>query len=181
MVVEWMTEWVSECRSALGADSNDLHRHGMNLASAKDALWCLPFVWQGADVFHLSHVDENSKDQDWKERSERGVKDDEANCNLPPILTHTPPAPHLVEEGESMKTFAKESKHFWSVISSFTIPNNICFNQQVLKTAHLQQNEAMRIIQIIEGQNKNKIFSVGEKGIWVLVMHIYLYIPRLNR
>ena len=39
---------------------------------------------------------------------ERGNQDDEANFNLPyPLASPL----HLVEEGELMKTFAKESKH----------------------------------------------------------------------
>ena len=41
-------------------NSKDLHGHRMSLTSAKDALWCLPLVWQGTHVFHLS-PDENSK------------------------------------------------------------------------------------------------------------------------
>lgn len=57
MVVQRM----SERRSALGVEFKDLHRHRVSLTSAKDALWCLPLVWQGADVFHPSHDEENSK------------------------------------------------------------------------------------------------------------------------
>lgn len=148
MVVEWMTKWVSECRSALGADSNDLHRHGMNLASAKDALWCLPFCGRGlmssiwATLMRIVKTRTERKGLRGESRMKKQTAISHPSSHIHPC----PPPHHLVEEGESMKTFAKESKHFWSVISSFTIPNNICFNQQVLKTAHLQQNEVMRII-----------------------------------
>lgn len=55
-------------------NSDVLHKHGMNLTSVKDALWCLPFLvvgqWgrgeekAGADTFHLSHSDENRENQD---------------------------------------------------------------------------------------------------------------------
>lgn len=76
------------------------------------------------------------------------------------------PPLHLVEEGELMKTFAKESKALLIGYQFIYHPNNICFNQQGLKTAHLYQNEGMKIIQITERQNKNKIFSMGEKEIW---------------
>lgn len=59
----------------LEPNSDVLHKHGMNLTTVKDALWCLPCLvvgqWgrggeakAGADTFHLSHSDENSENQD---------------------------------------------------------------------------------------------------------------------
>ena len=74
----------------LELNSKDLHRHRMSLTSAKGALWCLPLVWQGADVFHPSHDEENSETRTERSCLERR-QDDEANCNLPHPHASSPP------------------------------------------------------------------------------------------
>lgn len=92
MAVEWMSEWVN-ADVHLDPNSNHLHRHEMNLAKAKDALWYLPFVWQGAEAFIWAFVrgeDQNSKGMVWEGRPGWW-----SELQLTPILTH--PLPYLVE------------------------------------------------------------------------------------
>lgn len=48
----------------LEPNADVLHRPGMNLTSAQDALGYLPFSGRAVKTFHLSHGEGNSEDQD---------------------------------------------------------------------------------------------------------------------
>lgn len=77
--------------------------------------------------------------------------------------------------GGLMKTLAKERKHSdqLSVLSPSVLISR-SYRQHICQ-------EMIRMTQIIEGQRKKKMFSLGEKrNLRVLLMHGDLYIPGFN-